>query len=100
MSEHNPVTHEDIKQNLLEGGRRFDTIEATLVDISAKLEVLPEMQQKIDKTAGIVEAWDAAQGALKFFKGVGTVVRWAAGVAAGIGIIWAAAKAAAKGGFG
>lgn len=99
MTEPKGVTHEDIRENLLAGGKRFDTIERTLEGINEKLEVLPVMQAKLEKTAGIVEAWDAAQGALKFFKGVGTIVRWAAGVAAGLGILWAAAKAAAKGGF-
>lgn len=83
------VTHEEIKRDLIDGGRRFDTIEATLRDILEKLRSLPEMQKDIAETREIVEAWDTAKNVARFIK-------WMAGIAAAVGVLWAIAKAAAK----
>ena len=49
MTEPKGVTHEDIRESLLAGGERFDTIERTLEGINEKLEVQHVMQKKLDQ---------------------------------------------------
>jgi hypothetical protein len=87
MGEGERVTHEDIRQDLVNGGKRFEALEKGQADI---LALLKPMQQDIAATKDIVEAWAVA-------KGVGNFIKWASGIAAGLLAIWALAKALAKG---
>ena len=83
------VSHEDIREDLLAGGRRFDAIEATLKDIAETLKPLPAMQKDIAATKEIVEAWSTAKNLARFIK-------WAAGIAAAITGLFVVIKAGAS----
>lgn len=65
MTEPKGVTHEDIRESLLAGGERFDTIERTLEGINEKLEV--QHVNKLD--LGVL--WSIALSVVTFAFGVG-----------------------------
>lgn len=90
MSEQDRITHDDIHRDLLAGGQRFDKIEHQLCGILERLEPLPQMRKDLAETREIVEAWSTAKNLARFIK-------WASGIAAAIGVLWAMAKVAAKG---
>lgn len=86
------MTEAEIEVRFQDGKKTFADIQATLAEINAKLEVLPQMEADIAaakesaaRASDLIEAWNALKTGGKF-------VRWIAPVVAAVVSAWLAVK--------